>query len=716
MKQLIQLFGTLSICCLLALPSSAQLISADRKVILTNEATINSPDLEYSPTFYEDGIVFISTKVSKKRYKVRDTRIDQNIMSIFRSRRSESGLLKTPEPFATELLTPVHEGPMSFDRTNEHIYFTRNNYKNGKRKKAKDGIVKLKIYMAERKDSSWVNVVELPFNDDESNAMHPSLSVDGDLLFFASDRPGGLGANDLYVCKREGDSWGEPINLGPSVNTEADEVFPYLHADGTLYFASRGHSGYGGLDIFSATKIGDSYTKPINLEKPFNSEGDDFGFIVDRDKKNGYLSSNRDGGRGSDDIYSFYIATNLDDVTNNETVAPSPTERNIDILVIDHESGDPVVEAQVSYMNLDDFTIAKAITSINNGEQPEADDEVLLRLSMDENSEQGITDYGGKYPLQIANGNYVVNIQKPGYQPRLVVLTSDSDLNELSVSLKKVGADDVAGTNGDGTSGSSNPDGSNSTSNSDDDPYNDVIVNTTISEGTVFELPNIYYNFNDATIRPDASLDLDALAEFLKQYPDIEIELASHTDARGEPRYNRRLSQKRAENAVDYLVSKGVGYNRLQPMGYGESEIRNHCQDGISCTEPEHQYNRRTEVRIVKIDKDINIRFINVAPETTTDNYDDPGSSYDTADSESNYGNSGTGDYKVIAGVFKSVVNAEKRLGQLTDKGLYSAEIISFGNSDLHSVVVERFDSLQDAQDFRKSLKKDYGFRGFIKR
>ncbi|MEM9917482.1 MAG: OmpA family protein [Bacteroidota bacterium] len=706
MKQLIQTAGSLLFLCLLSFQLSAQMVSADRKVILTNEATVNSPDLEYSPAFYEDGIVFISTKVSKKRYRVKDTRINQNIMSIFRSRRSQGGLLQQPEPFATELLTPVHEGPMSFDRTNEHIYFTRNNYKNGKRRKAKDGIVKLKIYMAEKKDSSWANVVELPFNDNESNAMHPSLSVDDDLLFFASDRPGGMGGNDLYVCKREGDSWGTPKNLGPNINTEADEVFPYLHADGTLYFASRGHSGYGGLDVFSATKIGDSYTKPINLDKPFNSEADDFGFIVDRDKKNGYLSSNRDGGRGSDDIYSFYIATNLDEVTNNEPLAP-PVERNIDILVIDHESGDPVVEAQVSYMNLDDFTIAKAITSINSGEEPQTQDEVLLRLSMDENSQQGITDYGGKYPMKVLSGNYVVNIQKPGYQPRLVVLTSDSDLNELLVSLKKEGVDTpTAGVDENG-----NPiDGSNSNSGSDD-PYNDVIVNTTISEGTIFELPNIYYNFNDASIRPDASLDLDALADFLKQYPDIEIELSSHTDSRGETRYNRRLSQKRAENAVRYLNDRGISSNRLQPVGYGESQIRNHCLNDVACSEPEHQYNRRTEVRIVKIDKDINIRFINVDPETATNE----SSGASAADNDS-YAEPTYGDFKVVAGVFENMSNAEKRLNQLTEKGIYSAEIIRFGDTDLHSVVVERFDNLKDAQAFRRDLKKDYGFRGFIRK
>lgn len=704
------LFFTSLICLAFCFPNqvNAQYEEPEKKVILTNEATINSEKLEYSPAFYEDGIVFISTKSTKKRYNIIDKRINQNIMSIFLSRRSEDGLLLSPVPFAPELLTPVHEGPLSFNRTNEFLYFTRNNYKDGKRRKAKDGEVKLKIYEAESVDSTWKNIVDLPFNDNNSNTMHPSMSAEDDVLYFASDRPGGMGGIDLYKVKKTGGAWGEPINLGPTINTEGNEVFPFIHADGTLYFASNTHSGYGGYDIFSATENGELWDKPVNLEKPFNSENDDFGMILDRDKKNGYFTSNRAGGLGQDDIYSFYITTNLDNVLANDEKKPTQVQKEIQILVIDHESGEAIPEATVNYMNLDDMTIARAITSFNTA--TETDDEVMLRLSMEESSQEGITDYGGKYPLVISNGNYVVNVKKAGYEPRLVVLTPDSDMAEILVSLQKEDPNKKytgTGKTGTGTDDTSNPNGNDGSTGSNIDD----VINTKISEGTVFELPNIYYNFNDASIRPDARVDLDALVSFLSQYPDIEIELNSHTDSRGGTRYNRRLSQKRANNVIRYLTQSGIDRSRLVPVGMGEQDIRNQCTDGVSCSELEHQYNRRTEVKIIKIDKDINIRFVNNNSQEDYTNNNENSSPRSTESFSENY----EGDYKVIVGVFEDYSNAQTRLSDMQNIGQDASSIEELGGGR-HYVIANRFSTLDEARDFSRSLKRNHGFRSWIRR
>ena len=212
---------------------------------------------------------------------------------------------------------------------------------------------------------------------------------------------------------------GRAHQSGTTINTDGEEIFPHIHASGTLYFASTGHSGYGGMDIFQSVKFENEWSKPQNLEKPFNTEHDDFGFIIDRDKKNGYLSTNRPGGLGGDDLYSFYITENNLDAITGVQQPVSPIEKNVNILVIDHETGNPIVEAKVNYMNLDDLTIARAITSMNNQDQNNNND-LLLRLNMDENSKQGLTDYEGKYPLKIINSNYVVNVEKEGYLPRLV--------------------------------------------------------------------------------------------------------------------------------------------------------------------------------------------------------------------------------------------------------------------------------------------------------
>lgn len=718
------LIPILSLC--ITFQAFAQPNNSDKKVFLTNESTINSEGLDYSPAFLEDGIVFISTKPTAKRFKIKDSRIDKNIMSIFQAQREENGLLKKPEPFALELLSTVHEGPVTFDRTAENIFFTRNNIKNGKRKKAKDGIVKLKIYTAELVGKAWKNIEELPFNDDNSNTVHPSISVEGDALYFASDRPGGVGGMDIYVTYRRGGVWSEPENLGPSINTDGDELFPYIHADGTLYFASSGHQGFGGLDIFTVVNDGGAWSTPVNLSTPFNSENDDFGFILDRDKKNGYLSSNRPGGLGSDDIYSFYVFEGLDDALGVKPVV----SKLMTFLISDLESGSMLDSTRISYTDIDNLTFSNAINAIQQ-EQGENGENLVLRLPMDDTSLSGMTDSFGKFPLRLEGGNYVVIIEKEGYESQQIIVNSESEEGEIFIALDKAKPVDqvIADSGINGTSSGNNENGvdSSSSATGSEDGFNDGtgIENvdeafpSTIREGTVFQLSNIYYNFNDASIRPDAKIDLDALAAFLNNYPDIEIELASHTDSRGGTRYNRQLSQKRAESAVQYLVDRGVNPNRLRAVGYGESELRNRCTDGVNCSESEHQYNRRSEVRITKMNQEINIRFETdtSAPVSLDSNEynSSPSTDYDTEYTETSSvtTTSTDGAFQVVAGVFKNYDNAEGRYNKLQSYG-YVPEIIN--NSNTYTILVGIYYSLQEAQTVVQTLKSDYQIRSFVKR
>ncbi len=219
--------------------------------------------------------------------------------------------------FAPELNTTFHEGPVTFDITGERVFFTRNNYNKGKRRNDKDGTMRLNIYTSNRGADGWQTPTEMPWNTDEYEEAHPTLSVDGRSLYFASNRPGGEGGMDLYVSRLEGGTWGEPVNLGKTVNTAGNEVFPFIHADGTLYFASNGLGGVGGMDIFAVeTGGGDSESEvdivrgtPVNIGAPYNSNKDDFGFIVSADGTYGYLTSARAGGSGGDDIYSFQTDT-----------------------------------------------------------------------------------------------------------------------------------------------------------------------------------------------------------------------------------------------------------------------------------------------------------------------------------------------------------------------------------------------------------------------
>ena len=720
MRPLIPIF----ICLLLACSSflAAQSDGEEKRVFITNEATINSENLDYSPAFFEDGIVFISNKISSKRYRVTDKRIDKNIMSIYRSQRSESGSLMAPEPLE-ELLSTVHEGPMTFDRTAENIFFTRNNYKNGKKKKAKDGIVKLKIYTAYKVNEEWSNVEELSFNDDESNTAHPSISVDGKNIYFASDRPGGMGGMDIWMVQRRGDEWGTPVNMGPMINTDGDEVFPFIHADGTLYFASSGQMGLGGLDIFySSLNESNVWKKPSSLGKPFNTENDDFGFIVDRDKKNGYFSSNRPGGLGEDDIYSFYALDNLDAVSGNLRRNPNET-RQIELAVINEETGDLVEGAKINYILVDELTLAKALVNESNGQL--SDSEILLRMPFEDGNLQGVTDSNGLYPAEVKYANYIFNISRPGFQSRQVVLTANSDVKQFLVTMAKgnsyPGNGDLTGTTG--TSGTSTTNGNTSTTNGSTTTSEvpPVVTGTiggslsdlgvsSIQEGTIIELPNIYYNFNDAKIRPDARKDLDVVSGLLNKYPEMEIELASHTDSRGENKYNLRLSQKRAESAVAYLTRQGIDKNRLTATGYGEKEIRNECSDGVDCNEDNHQYNRRTEVRITKMAQAVNVRIVNnnTQPTPSTETY-----TASTSTSPTYSSSSSNGDVSVITGIFNNLPNAQKRLGQVQNLGFGAAQIETLkGNK--HMVVAGKYYSRSEAEGAARALN-DGGIKTYIK-
>ncbi|MEO1412387.1 MAG: OmpA family protein [Bacteroidota bacterium] len=694
----------------------AQETGEEKRVIITNEATVNTENLDYSPAFYEDGIVFISTKISSKRYRVTDKRIGKNIMSIFRSQRSESGTLMAPEPFSEELLSTVHEGPMTFDRTADNIFFTRNNIKNGKKKKASDGIVKLKIYAARKVNDTWSEIEDLSFNDNESNTAHPAISVDGSVLYFASDRPGGMGGMDIWMVQRRGDDWGTPTNLGPMINTDGDETFPFIHADGTLYFASNGQAGLGGLDLFfSIPGQNGAWNKPESMGKPFNTDKDDFGFIVDRDKKNGYFSSNRDGGLGEDDIYSFYSLDGLDVLSGNVRRDPNAT-RQIELAIIDEQSGELVPGATINYLLVDELTLAKALVNDTQGQN---DNEVLLRLPFEDGSLSGITNDNGVFPAEVKYANYIFNIEKEGFRSRQVVLKADSEVKQFLVTLAEADPNDgqlgmagdegLASTNGNGTEGSNgnyNPDESTGAIGDIND-----LTGATIKEGTVIELPNIYYNFNDARIRPDARPDLDVVAGLMVKYPDMQIELASHTDSRGEDRYNRRLSQKRAENAVRYLVDRGIAASRLTPVGYGEGEIRNRCMDGVDCEENEHQYNRRTEVRITRMSQAVNITFIT---DTTIPSSDEETTSVteEAAPATNVTETYSDAEVLVVTGLFRSFRNAEKRLGQVRDLGFGGAEIVDFRSK--HMVVAGRYITRNEAEDAASNLNEG-GIKTFIK-
>lgn len=267
---------------------------------------VNSPYSDFAPSFYlENNLVFSSARDTGVAQRYKHKWNARPFLDLYGAEVAENGSLANVDKFSGKLNTRYHESTTAFTKDGKTMYFTRNNYYKGKYKKDKKGINKLKIFRATRGENGWENIEELPFNSDLYSVAHPALSVDEKKLYFASDMPGTVGQSDLYVVDINDDgTFGEPKNLGKGINTEARENFPFISQDNELYFSSDGHVGLGGLDIF-VMRLDDAEQIIYNVGEPVNSSVDDFSFIINTKTKKGYFASNRDGGQGDDDIYSF---------------------------------------------------------------------------------------------------------------------------------------------------------------------------------------------------------------------------------------------------------------------------------------------------------------------------------------------------------------------------------------------------------------------------
>lgn len=769
---------------LFAINVNAQLDLSRSEVQIKNESGINTEELEFSPVFYENGLVFITTQYEQGKYGIIDVNTGTNIMSIYRAARNEEGALSNPQPFAKELLSTMHEGSVSFNSTGEVLYFTRNSSKettvsSGNYRK------QLNIYAAQNNGGRWENITEMPFNELGYNTIHPSIAPDMDELYFASNRPGGYGGYDLYMVKKIGGEWSSPINLGPQVNTPNNEVFPYIHADGTLYFTSDGHGGKGGTDIFFTIKEREVWKKPVNLGEPFNSANDDLGFIIDLDKKNGYFSSNRSGGKGKDDIYSFSLQPNK-----------NAGKDELLVNVIDASSSQSIEGAKVTRINLSEVTIDSEDLIISE----DSGGVITLQVKPSASDTEFTTDDEGKTILNLAKGEYVLRVSKEGYLPyQIKIKMPDANKGALLVPLNK--ALDCIPFTGIVTSGNKRPQpgitvvirdvvtkqeirvitdnngkyesclkcgkqydvfalrGNNSSSSinistagqpcsgesalSRDINISSGIVgygknadgsnvgSAPITEGTIILLPNIYFNFNDHALRPDAKTDLDLVAKMLKVYTEMVIEMGSHTDARGGDDYNRKLSERRSQSTVEYLVSLGIPQERLTAVGYGETKPRNRCVNGVKCSDQLHQENRRTEVRILKIGKlpeeeDADYTPVERLSEYVEDTRSSVPPSYQAPSNDEFYSepkpsNSLTssvgGRFLVIAGTFKNSDNAQNRLRQIQGFGYNNAEIITFDYPASYQMIcVDKYNDEQTAKQLVDTLQSRHSISSYVKR
>ena len=590
--------------------------SSNENLVLKNEAALNTASLDFSPAFYKNGLVFVSTRGLSRAAQNEDAWLNSKFMDLFYSEiqtkeGEQSSNLSAPKALPNVINSKFHEGPLTFDKSGNTMYFSRNNYQKGKRRFSARKITKLKVYGADWDGEEWGNVWELPFNNDEDSHCHPTLSADGRYMYLSSDRAGGYGGHDLYVSTFQNGEWSTPVNLGAGINTPGNELFPFMHEDGTLYFASNGHAGLGGLDVFMAkpdaalTENKEAvplWSTPVNLGEPLNSLKDDFGLIVDITGRSGYISSSREGGLGGDDIYSF----------KGMLEGATPKEKEMT------DTATPTDALMIS---------GTVINKLYNKSVPNAT--VYLTNKCTGETAAKLTDSQGGFAFMGECGcDYTLKGEKAGIGSATAYpSTLNVDCSQDIQTRLLIGGEISAAPTAPSIISSAPPPAPTRiisrtpvvTTPAPPPIYRPATTtfsaSTTYTVGDVIELEHIYYDFDKANIRSDASVDLDKLADVLRRYPGMSIELSSHTDSRATDVYNQALSQRRAQAAVNYLVARGITPERLRARGYGESQLRNNCADGTPCSETEHQRNRRTEFRVLTTDGNVDVRYIDNEPD-----------------------------------------------------------------------------------------------------
>lgn len=318
------------------------------------DAGINSEFSDYGSTFYNSKVIFTSARDTGSLTSRKHKWTGESFTNLYDAEIGAEGALSKAERFGKKINSRYHESTPAFTQDGKTVYFTRNNYIDGKKGKDAQKSTLLKLYKATLQDDNWTDVTELPFNSDQYSVAHPALSADDKTLYFASDMPGTLGQSDLFKVTINADgTFTTPVNLGNVINTEGRETFPMITAENELYFASDGHPGLGGLDIFvSKADKENTFKDVLNVGEPLNSSKDDFGFLIDTKSKIGYVSSNRDGGKGSDDIYKFKETKKIE----------YTCQQNLEGVVTDQTTGAPLAMVKVTLSDQDHKMLKETTT------------------------------------------------------------------------------------------------------------------------------------------------------------------------------------------------------------------------------------------------------------------------------------------------------------------------------------------------------------------
>lgn len=505
----------------------------------------NSPSAEYAPSFFKDKeLIFSSDRTASTGDAIYGW--TGNRFSDFFVYNPQN---RTVRNLGTPFNTEANEGTISFTADFTKAYFSRCS---GTKKED----AHCRLMESTFTDNHWNTPVALSFQDLQINYGHPSISADGNTLYFACQHPDGWGGFDIFVAKKSGDDWEPPVPLSRVINSPGNEQFPFIDGD-TLYFSSDFHPGMGGLDIFRTYRMPNGDWAPVfNLKPPVNSGSDDFSIAVspffnasDTHLQTGYFSSNRPGGTGNDDLYQFDRKAILAESNPSLVTVPANQKAGkllLQIYVLEKIFADPTNPNSKVLGRKPLPASTLEITAGSQTQNVQTDADGRFELVLDPNTQYQLL---ASMPDYLTNqGRFSSQGMHPGNQDQVF---------ELEIVLDK------------------------------------IFLNQEIT------LENIYYDYDKWEIREDAKPTLNLLAENLRLNPGIRIQLASHTDCRGNESYNLDLSRRRAESAIAYLIQSGIDADRLEAKGFGETQPALNCLCS-KCTEEEHQTNRRTTFSILE--------------------------------------------------------------------------------------------------------------------
>jgi outer membrane protein OmpA-like peptidoglycan-associated protein/tetratricopeptide (TPR) repeat protein len=568
--------------------------------------SFNSDQSDFGAHYYKDGLVFASSRSDNsyiKRHPADAHNEIETLLNLYFVEQKNSGDFAQVVLYQSgELESNYHDGPISFYKNRSKAAFTKSNVRGNRASKDEHGKVNLQIFFADLPETGRLqNIKPFEYNNDEYSTAHPSLSHNGEIMFFSSTMPVGLGGSDIYYSIQQNGTWQKPVNVGPMVNTPGDELFPFLANDSTLYFSSNGHGSLGGLDVVvSYIRKNNTFSKTYNFNAPLNSSYDDFSIVTDSTGRGGYFASNRPGGKGLDDIYSFvanYYSLNgqVRELSSEQARLPgtkiSVYNKNGDLinsvttddegnfnltLPFDHDY--KIRGEKDGYETLEDLEystygksiimdsillplwkyklFAKGRIFSNETQALLTGTTVTLKNLTDNKMDSMIVDEKGEYNFLVRpNKQYELIASKPGF------ISTGFKLDSKNL-------------------------------------YEGDLLNDVVLEEVYIEKEVVLFDYNKSTVSEQSMAQMKRVVRTLKRDPSATLNIGAHADSRGSNETNKRISERRAAAAVDYFVKQGISRKRIEAVGFGEELILNRCSDGVICPEEEHSMNRRAEIKV----------------------------------------------------------------------------------------------------------------------